>query len=214
MAQIFMTSIMQKLVIATTNSNSLQNLAYGTALSKLRDRKEGLIENFNNHGVTKEILAGATAATSYLPVGNLNSFIGFYEGDAQKDVDKIVAILNQGIKVRKGAASVKRTRNSAIFGFAVESPSLKSIWDATKYPQGNQNVSRDGSWADDLETRGIVGLEFYIYKAAGGFYQSRSGPAVQVPEKNGIKRKKIRTGSMGAVPYIRELINNFVNSMQ
>lgn len=38
--------IIQKLVIAATNSNSLTNLAYGTVLSKVADRKRNLIDAF------------------------------------------------------------------------------------------------------------------------------------------------------------------------
>lgn len=214
-AQLFMVQIMQKLNTAATQSNVLRNLAYGAAFSKLNGNKRALLRNFRDHPVTKEILAGPTASTVYLPVGNLNSFIGFYDGQAREHVDLIEAIFVSEIRVIKGSATIQRDQTSARFSFNVQSPSLLRIWAATPYPQGRQNVSRGGSWAQDLEAHGIDGLEFYIYQDGRNTSQnSRSLEARQVPERPGKERKPVGGGSMPAIPYIEMLMTNFVSKMQ
>lgn len=201
-----MTSIMQKLVIAATNSKSLENLAYGAAISKIADRKRKLIDEFEEHGVTQEIRAGAFASSKYLDVGNLNSFIGFYPGQGEEHLDNIKDLFNKEIRVKKNAVNKRRGRNIAYFDFAVQVPTLKQIWAKTPYPTGNDNIQRSGSWADAIESRGIGGLEYYLYLFSKTSLSSRSGPAIQLN-----KGSKLNTGGgMGPIPYIRKLLNDFI----
>lgn len=215
MAQINMTSIMQKLVIAATNSRVLENLAYGTALSKVADRKRKLINKFEEHDVTKEIRAGAFASSKFLDEGNLNSFIGFNPGKGEANLDNVKELFDKEIRVRKNAVNKRRGRNTAYFDFAVQSPTLKQIWDITPYPNPPPgNIVRKGSWMDDIESRGIGGLEYYIYLFSLDRQRtspaSRSGPAIQSNKED----KKIRGRSLfGSISYVRDLMKEFANSL-
>lgn len=215
MAQIFTTSIMQKLVIAATNSNSLQNLAYGSALIKLADRKLKLIEKFENHGVTQEIRAGPFATSNYLDDGNLNSFIGFNPDEGDKQLDAVKQLFKNEINLRKTPIDKRRLRNKAYFDFGVTYPNLKNIWDITPYPKGKGNIDRSGSWADDIESRGIGGLEYYIYLFSLNNQKvspaSRSGPGLQINRGDTKARGR---GEFGSISYIRDLIKDFGESLK
>ncbi len=67
-----MASINMKQIINELNTSSrkqLEGLAYGAAISKFENAKEDLLEEFENHDVTKELLAGPTAESKYLSKG-------------------------------------------------------------------------------------------------------------------------------------------------
>lgn len=90
-------------------------------------------------------------------------------------------------------------------------PTLKQIWTITPYPQGNDNIQRDGSWADDIDTRGIGGLEYYIYVAGMTIPNSRSKVAFQ----RNVKDPKTRgRGEFGSISYIRDLMKEFVKNLK
>lgn len=126
--------------------------------------KNQLIQEFLNHPVTQEIKAGPNASNSsgtLNGIGNLFSFIGFYEND-----DPIQDILNilESIEVKfiKDIPSGNQ--------FIINFPEPNEIFAATPMPWASGR-----SWAKGIES-GISGLGNYLLKKSS---ESRSGEALQ-----------------------------------
>lgn len=198
------TSILQKLVVAAAKDPRLENLAYGSALSRTNFYKQKLIKDFNNHLITKEIRAGPGLSNSaFLPVGNLFSFIGFYAEELDNPVLKIEEALKDNIDLIRHPKSKTIRRSSVLTKFIVKSPRLQTIWGVTPYPKGKGNIDRSGSWANDIESRGIDGFAFYVFSYAFSETFSRSTTGVQ-------RKSAIRAGSFNQeIPYIRALLQEF-----
>lgn len=196
-AHINLTSILQKVVVASSKDSRLENLAYGSALSRVNFHKNQLIRDFDDHPITREIEAGPDADSQFLDRGNLFSFIGFVAGN--DPIGPIRAVLQDRIKVRRMPKQKIIRKNSVLTKFIVETPFLKDIYRVTPYPDS----WKSGSWVDDLENRGISHFEFYVFSFAfKGVPQSRSG--------TGLQRKTSIGGSPpGPIPYIRELLEGF-----
>lgn len=212
MPQINKTSILLKVMQATTSNQRIENFAYGLTSKRVGQRKKELIDKFNNHEITREIERGNQANSSFLPDGNLFSFIGFHNnGEEELQFNKIRNIFEKQIRLVKKPTNKVVNRSSVTMQFDVRVPFLKNIWAETPYPKTPPgNVDRSGSWANDIESRGIDGFMYFLYLFSYDkppSDQSRSGPGLQL-------RRKIHSGGdMKPVPYIRVLLDEFRESL-
>ena len=206
------TSILLKMTQATTNSQRIENFAYGLTSKRVEQQKKELINKFNNHEVTREIERGNQANSSFLSDGNLFAFIGFHDnGEEEIQFNEVRNLLEQQTRLIKKPIQKIVNRSSVTMRFNVRTPFLKDIWAKTPYPKTPPgNVDRSGSWADDIETKGIDGFMYFLYLFSYDkppSDKSRSGPGLQV-------RKKIHSGGdLKGVPYIRELLNEFESAL-
>lgn len=212
MPKINKTSILLKVMQATANNKRIENFAYGLTSKRVEQRKKEFIDKFNNHKVTREIERGNQANSLFLSDGNLFSFIGFHnDGEEELQFNKVRELFERQIRLVRKPTNKIVNRSSVVMQFKAYTPFLKNIWAETPYPKPPPgNVSRSGSWADDIETRGIDGFIYFLYLFSFDkppSVASRSGPGLQ-------KGYKIHSGGdMEAVPYIRALLNEFRQSL-
>ena len=157
--------------------------------------KEEIIEEFNNHPVTREIEAGIGSANisgTLNGVTNLYSFIGFYAG-----TDPITPIREL---LEKSTYRIIASPTATISKVVFEIPTAKMIFNATPMPWA---IGR--SWAKGIET-GISGIGYYLKLTLDK--NSRSGLGVQ-------SQKKVRTGvRFKNTKYISDLINKFEKELK
>ena len=125
--------------------------------------KNEMLDEFNNHPVTREIEGGIDASNisgTLNNITNLFSFIGFDAGD--NPIAPIRELLQKSLfRIHSG--------NSGIALATFEIPTSKMIFAVTPLPWATGR-----SWARGIE-RGISGLGYYLKKAQG----SRSGFGIQ-----------------------------------
>lgn len=167
-----------------------QYIAYANqwVIQRFEDIKREMIEEFENHPITKEIEDGIGAENisgTLDGITNLYSFIGFYEGD--RPIDPIREVLND-ITVRKVIG--RRATIRYIFDF----PSAKDIFKVTPMPWASGR-----SWAQGIEY-GISGIGYYLHKFSP---KSRSGYGIQAkkPVRANIRFKNTK--------YISDLISKY-----
>ena len=152
---------------------------------KFEKIKNEMIEEFLNHPVTIEILAGPDNKDQRVS-GTLNrktnlfAFIGFSSSD--KPIEPILNVLN--------STEYKKTAK----GFAIIIPTAKDIFAVTPMPWAPGR-----SWAKGIE-QGIPGLGKLLNIKKP---YSRSGEAIQQD------KRKIRSDKFQNVPYISYLINKY-----
>jgi hypothetical protein len=161
-------------------------------IERARFLKNKMINEFEDHPITKEIQAGESAYNSSETLsgrqGNLFSFIGFEAGS--EPLEPIYEILNE--------ISITQTQN----GIRIIFPSAEDIWQVTPMPwqQGR-------SWAKGIES-GISGLNYYLFSSREGrFSNSRSGTAIQANKVTSNLRYIPRT-------YISNLLNKYKKLFQ
>jgi len=157
--------------------------------------KEKIIEEFNNHPVTREIEAGIGSANisgTLNGITNLYSFIGFYVG-----TDPITPIREL---LEKSTYRITVSPTATISKVIFEIPTAKMIFNATPMPWATGR-----SWAKGIET-GISGIGYYLKLTLDK--NSRSGLGVQ-------SQKKVRTGvRFKNTKYISDLINKFEKELK
>jgi len=147
-----------------------------------------MLEEFDQHLVTQEIMMGPTALniSGTLPggEGNLFSFIGFEKGSSPiKDLRSIL----KSYRVR--FTSVGGTRMSV----KVSIPSRLEAFKVTPMPW-----AKGRSWVKGIE-HGISGLGRYLYSRRPG---SRSGEAIQI-------KKKFKPGKFRNTGYVSRILKNY-----
>ena len=200
-------SIIQKCIVALSTDKRLENLAYGAAKGKLEYHKNvTLLGEFDKHPVTEELKAGPGADSYFLPRGNLFSFIGFYSGD--DPTADIRTVLKNGVRVVRQPVNKIIKRRSVETVFRIKAPKLKDIWSVSRYP----DAWKSGSWADDIEVRGISHFEYYVYSFAfkkGS--KSRSGTGLQLGKQKGVEAFGQTISPIQRIPYIRKLLSDFMS---
>jgi len=163
---------------------------FGKQLEKIAREKFELIKNqmldeFEDHPVTKEIEAGPSSSNTSKTLsgyGNLFTFIGFPSGyDA---LGEVRSRLNQTILKKIGFSKGR-------LNFITTEPSREDLFKITKFSDFRNDFEGSRSWLDGIET-GISGLGFYLYMSGKEFEKSRSGPAIQL--KGGKKSKSASGG--------------------
>ena len=156
-------SIKQKAI----NSLKFRNVAQREAKRKFDKAKAGILQDFLNNVVTREIRGGSSASNSSGTLGgygNLYSYIGFYQ-----DMDPIAPIEDY---LKNFRFSVKRV-TQAREGLAIQLNwfNLDTIKSLSLMPWEEGN-----SWIMGVE-RGISGFGNYMYDLVAG--RGRSGAATQ-----------------------------------
>ena len=164
-------------------------LARRNAIKKEFEKiKNEMLDEFNDHPVTREIEAGIDASNisgTLNNITNLFSFIGFSAGD--NPTAPIKDLLQKStFRIHGGTAS-----GVALATFEI--PSAKTIFSATPLPWASGR-----SWARGIE-RGISGLGYYLRKSQG----SRSGFGIQA-------KKQVQKGvRFRNTQYISALISKY-----
>ena len=173
-------------------NKTFQKKAEAMVKEKYQESKLNFLNDFNDHPVTQELEAGNNASNisrTLNGIGNLFSFIGFYQND--NPIGKLKNIINQKF-------SIKKTKKNDGFRFIINYPSLDKLKAETPLPwEGGK------SWVLGVE-KGISGFGNYMYKK---FTEGRSKEALQA-------ENKIRSSSYKQTKYISELINNFIKDMK
>ncbi len=165
------------------------------ALALFEPAKEKMIQQFEEHEVSKEIRAGPDAPDSSFTngYGNLFSLIGF-----DKDADPVgqaSAIIQQETKLGKGKQGARRGFIIPYL-YKIESP-IEKLEKETLFP-GSYSTK---SWLFQIE-RGLFGFNYYLQSFRRRF-SGRSGSAIQV-------KTKIRSGQVRGISYFTKIYNNFL----
>jgi hypothetical protein len=150
--------------------------------------KEKLIQNFEQHPVTREIEAGVNASNTSNTLGgkgNLFSFIGFESSDnpTQPIYYQLRDIVLTSIMIKRDGTS----RSYVLY------PSAEDIFKITPLPWADGR-----SWAEGIE-KGISNLGQFLSKPAE---ESRSGGGIQ-------SKNPVSSASFSTTPYISSLISDF-----
>lgn len=160
--------------------------------------KQQMIDEFENHPVTKEIDAGPESSNISNTLdgqGNLFSYIGFNESDNPTEIVK--DILNSSVKVESRPKITVNGQNLKI-KFPVYGPTINEIEAETPMPfEGGR------SWVRGIE-KGISGFSHYVFKKY--FKNSRSGTGLQ-------SESEARSGSFKPTSYISEILKRFYLKM-
>jgi hypothetical protein len=179
--------------LKTFDLSSVKDQALQQAQEEMSKIKQELLEDYNDHPVTKELEAGADSeniSQTLNGVGNLTTYIGFQEGtnptEPVRDKLKTVSLNPKG--------RVSNNDSNLSFEFDVIAPSIEEVESVGSLPfeQGN-------SWIKGIEN-GISGFGAYIYGRM--FKNSRSGKGLQ-------GRKTFRQGNFRPVSYMNEIMTKF-----
>lgn len=160
----------------------------------LQEQKQQLIEEFDNHPVTKEIAAGAEAQNQSGTLGskgNLFSFIGFNQGS-----DPLTPIRKLLQKISLSSLS-PNIRGQSV-KFKVEIPDREEFEASSKMPWESGR-----SWLYDIE-RAMSGLGYYLY---GRFNKSRSGTGIQLDTN-------VTSMTFTPVKYFGDMLNRFSQKLK
>jgi hypothetical protein len=178
--------------------SSIKDQALQQAQEEMSKIKQELLEDYNDHPVTRELEAGADSeniSQTLNGIGNLTTYIGFQEGsnptEPVRDKLKTVTLNPKG--------KVSDSDSNLSFEFDVIAPSIEEIEAVGSLPfeQGN-------SWIRGIEN-GISGFGAYIYGRM--FKNSRSGKGLQ-------GRRTFRQGNFRPVSYMNEIMTKFYTKVK
>jgi hypothetical protein len=179
-------------------SKRFQQLAYKLAKERAAKIKKEVIEDFNNHPVTKEVAQGPKGMSSHLlgGSGNLFGFLGFEQGS--KPVMILREALRNSFEVNRQKMRVTSLKKNVFtVEFDVSIPTDQQIDSVTPLPWTTK------SWVKGVE-KGITNYSKTIFqprKGVGSLYQthSRSGVALQTD-------RSINFIKFTPTPYITEIL--------
>jgi len=170
-----------------------QSQAFRAANTRFLFAQLKLLKDFDDSEVTKEIVAGATANSSFLPKGNLVSFLGLRDGP--KAIAKLRGQLERRTKIGKTPEFI-RARKGVIYEFKIKAPTLEELYEINLSPWSNK------SWIYQIEN-GLSNFLYYLYSKTGRFAKwSISGTGLQA--KKGNKGSKVLK-----IKWISTLLKNF-----
>lgn len=179
------------------------------------DATDKMLDNFDNHPVTQEILAGPEAANTTNTLanytgevhGNLYAFLGF-----DKDEENPILKLRELIKSKTYLDSIivkDQSYERIHYRFIGHIPTVDDIERATAL-QWVAGSSR--SWVAIVEN-GTNTFSYYLYKLYSlSNPPSRSGRAIQAKTKAG-KLIQVHSGAFQTTPYTTEIIQKFVKEV-
>jgi hypothetical protein len=178
--------------------SSIKDQALQQAQEEMSKIKQELLEDYNDHPVTRELEAGADSeniSQTLNGIGNLTTYIGFQEGS--NPTEPVRNKLNTVTLNPK--AKVSDSDSNLSFEFDVIAPSIEEIEAVGSLPfeQGN-------SWIRGIEN-GISGFGAYIYGRM--FKNSRSGKGLQ-------GRRTFRQGNFRPVSYMNEIMTKFYTKVK
>jgi len=183
-------SLNSKKIIA--QNKAFQRKAEALVKEKYEESKDNFLNNFESHPVTKELDGGNNAAnisTTLNGIGNLFTFIGFYQNDTP------IGKLRNAIKKQ---FSFKKSKTNTGVRFIITHPTLNKLKQETPMPWETGK-----SWVAGIE-KGISGFGNYMYKR---FVEGRSKKGLQAKDT-------IRQGSYKPTRYMSELIDSFIKQVK
>ena len=183
-ARINMKSIKKKIGI----SKKTRDIMEASARKRFDEAKKRLMKDFDNHAVTKELIAGpdgGNLSDTLGGYGNLFSYMGFPSGATPTTA--VRNFLIQAIKIKRSS-----NRGGLNVSYNINVPSLKDFSFASMPWETGKN------WVEGVEV-GVSGFSYYLARAAAA---SRSGTAIQI---DGTLRAK--TSSVG-VKYVSKLVED------
>lgn len=176
-----------------SKSDRLKKRADQEALKIFNESKAKMVNEFENHPVTREIEGGNTSTNLSKTLNNqsnLFSFIGFNEGETPIPVLKQTVIENTNVDLNP---EIKENSDSITYSYSVTLPQEKEILEATRMPW-----EKGSSWAMGIE-KGISGFSHFLN---GLFRTSRSGGGIQ--SKYDVKSVHFKPKS-----YLSGIFNSF-----
>ena len=171
----------------------IKEQVYSLVEEYVEKNKQNMLDEFENHPVTKEIDAGPEASNISNTLdgqGNLFSYIGFNEN--AKPTEIIREILND-VNI-KNDPTVSSVGKNLKVSFPISGPTLNEIESATPMPfEGGK------SWVRGIE-KGISGFSHYIFRKF--IKNSRSGTAIQ-------SESEIRSGFFKPTSYLSYILRRF-----
>lgn len=178
--------------------SSIQEEAAKIAEVEINKIRQEVLNDFENHPVTKEIEAGPDAeniSATLNGIGNLSSYIGFSQNETPiEPVKNILKTIKIDSRVKKN-----NTFDGISFDFNVIAPSIDEIESVGKLP-----FEPGQSWIKGIEN-GISGFGAYIY--AKMFKKSRSGKAIQ-------SQSSFRQGAFRPVKYLSSIMEKFYSKIK
>jgi len=160
--------------------------------------KQQMVDEFDNHPVTKEIDNGPDATNISNTLGgegNLFSYIGFNEGSNPTEIIK--DILTNDVRV-ENKPTIQTAGKDLKISFPISGPTLNEIESVTPMPfEGGR------SWVRGIE-KGISGFSYYVFKKY--LKGSRSGTGLQ-------GEYEIRTGSFKPTSYVSAILKKFYSKV-
>ena len=158
-----------------------------------------MLQEFDNHPVTKEIKAGPSVKDKGL-IGkpNLFAFIGF---DKNSDpINNLRNVLDQLTYMSDTQPVISFLADSIIYGYGLHIPTATELRDNAPLP-----FNSNRSWPEALEN-GLWGLSHYLFglllSPPKEFPQSRSGPGLE-------SKYQIRATEAPRIVYLSEIIDHF-----
>lgn len=184
--------------------------AYNLANQDFEEKKQQLLQEFDNHPVTEEIkdgsqnpLGAANITQTTEGRGNLYTFIGF---DVSDPISPVREVLEKSTNLKKTSLGARYEKDAIVYNFPIETPSFDGeLANAAPMPWGSSI-----SWLRAVE-KGISGLNSYIYWKAKG----RSGGGIQAQNSDG-SPKEIRGLDSDSKPirYLSTILTNFIKSFR
>jgi hypothetical protein len=197
-------------------SRILDQAATRIIQDKFLASKDLMLEQFENHPVSKEIMEGpdgdniTNTLANYTGAvhGNLFAFLGF-DKDEENPVESLKVLLEESIRLN--TIPVKNVSGEGIhYRFVGRIPTLEEIKSATPLPWGGDGTSR--SWVAIIE-EGTNTFSYYLYKLYSmNNPPSRSGRAIQAKKRDGTLIQ-VHQGNFITTPYTSEILQKFVENV-
>lgn len=190
--------LFRKKVGKVLNSPKTQKRVYEMVRTRFESAKKEMVDQFDNHPVTKEIQGGAEANNSSKTLGgygNLFSFIGFTDKNPTAPIRSLLRSTSLSTSPR---ATEIRTGEFE-YRFRIVMPSKQDLAKVSVMPWESGR-----SWLLGIE-QGISGLSYYIYKKFISASNTRTGIQTSSPYIEGLIFRR--------TPYISPIINKFKISM-
>ena len=185
---------LEKIRLEILSNPELAREARKVAEKIVEESKRELVEEFDNHPVTKEIEAGPNASNSSGTLGgrgNLFSFIGFNDGS-----DPVSPVRELLRRIKLSSATPRIT--NGVVQFKIDIPDRVEFESISKMPWESGR-----SWLYDIE-RAISGLSQYLY---GQFKNSRSGTGVEID-------KNVTSNTFTPVRYFNNMLDKFSQKLR
>lgn len=185
--------------IAQKGYKVMKPLVEARAKAELEKSKQQLLQDFDNHSVTKEVQAGSNASNTSNTLGgygNLFTFIGFDSG--ADPINPIRSLLARSIKIQ----SLRKKTNELAFVLKFTVPTKEEIAAISPSPWSTE------SWVEAVE-KGMSGLGKYLYSSdSSRFSTSRS--------KGGIEAKYEVRSSQASKPidYMSGILSRMLKGIE
>lgn len=180
--------------IIQQNRPKITAAAREVAVDSFDEIKEEFLEDFDNNKVNEEIKEGPDTISSFLPYGNLFSFLGF--PNDSDPIGKFRDFLDAEIQLD--------TKNPTYY----KSANVNRIYFKVKIPDNDEIVAEthsdvewpvQDSWVNAIQD-GITNLSHYLYVAGEQLKGSRSHPAIQI-------KGTIQTNfEFNGTPYLKDIM--------